>query len=130
MRILLLAFVVVPVVELVILVELGRYIGTLRTVGLVVATGITGVALAQFQGFGVLSRMKSELLQGRFPGEPLLDGLLVLAGALLLVTPGLLTDLAGLAMLFPPTRVPIKGWLKRKIRRMIDRGEMNVFIRR
>lgn len=109
-------FVVAPVVELYLLVRLGGMIGLWPTLGLVVATGAAGAVLARAEGLRVFLRFQSELMQGRLPGQPLLDGLCVLVGGTLLLTPGILTDLAGLALLFPPTR----RWIQRRVARRLE----------
>jgi UPF0716 protein FxsA len=111
-----LLFVVAPVVELYLLVRLGGVIGLWPTLGLVVATGAAGAVLAKAEGMRVLLRFQGELMQGRLPGQPLLDGLCVLVGGTLLLTPGILSDLAGLALLFPPTR----RWIQRRMVRRLE----------
>lgn len=111
-----LLFVVAPVVELYLLVRLGGVIGLWPTLGLVVATGAAGAVLARAEGVRVLLRFQAELAQGRLPGQPLLDGLCVLIGGTLLLTPGILTDLVGLALLFPPTR----RWIQRRMARRLE----------
>lgn len=111
-----LLFVVAPVVELYLLVRLGGVIGLWPTLGLVVATGAAGAVLAKAEGLRVFLRFQGELMQGRLPGQSLLDGLCVLVGGTLLLTPGILTDLTGLALLFPPTR----RWIQRRVTRRLQ----------
>ena len=67
--------------------------------------------------------MQQEMEAGRFPADRLIDGLLLLVAGALLITPGLLTDVFGLAVLVPVTRSPIREWVKRRLRRMMERGE-------
>lgn len=85
-------------------------------------TGITGGFLARTQGLAVLHRIRWQLGQGQLPAGSLLDGLLILSGGLLLVTPGVLTDAAGFALLSPPGRHLVKTWLQRWLERWIQTG--------
>lgn len=121
-----LLFVVAPVVELYLLVRLGGLIGLWPTLGLVVATGAAGAVLARTEGLRVLLRFQRELLEGRLPGRALLDGICVLVGGTLLLTPGILTDLAGLALLFPPTRRWIQGRMVRRLEAGVASGGVRV----
>ncbi|MFQ5709585.1 MAG: FxsA family protein [bacterium] len=119
-------FTLIPLIELALLIELGNHIGLLNTIAVVILTGVTGAALARAQGFAILSRIQRELHQGRLPGEELINGALVLAGALLLLTPGLLTDTLGFVLLFPVTRKFFKNYLKRVFRSKIQSDEIQV----
>lgn len=103
---LLLILVLLPLAEIYVLIESGRLIGVWPTVLLVVLTGIAGSWLMRQQGLTLLGRIQEELAAGQLPAGALLDGALVLAGGLLLLTPGFCTDLAGFSMLAPTTR----GW--------------------
>lgn len=99
-----LLFTIVPIIELALLIEVGQYIGTLNTVLLVLATGAAGALLVRAEGFSVIRRLRREAQAGVFPGNTLVDGALILAGGLLLLTPGLLTDALGLLALVPVSR--------------------------
>ena len=114
------AFTVIPILELYILIRLGGVIGALPTVLLVVLTCTAGAALARAQGVSVWSRVQRELNAGRFPGNDLIDGLLLLLAGVTLLTPGILTDIAGFLLLVPVTRYPVREWLKRRFRRTLD----------
>ena len=107
---LLLAFILVPIVELALLIELGRHVGLAATLGLIVVTGAAGAWLARRQGLGVLRRV-----------------LIVAAGALLL-TPGLLTDAVGFACLMPASRRRLKRYLRRKLEEAVRRGRVRVSV--
>ncbi|TKY91456.1 MAG: FxsA family protein, partial [Candidatus Methanomarinus sp.] len=109
---LLILFIVLPFVELYILIELGSSIGTLPTLGIVVLTGIAGAALAKHQGLSVLRRIQTEMSFGQMPEDVIFDGVLVLIGAVLLITPGILTDTTGFLLLIPVTRKIFKKYLK------------------
>ena len=103
---LLLLFTVVPIVELLLLIELGRHIGLAPTLAIVLGTGVLGAALARWQGLATLRQVQTEMDAGRLPTGPLVDGLLILVAGAVLLTPGLLTDLAGVAWCGAPCRVP------------------------
>lgn len=121
-----LLFTVVPLLETYLLVVLGGLLGFWPTVGIVLLTGVVGAWLAKSEGLRVLRRWQEALAGGRVPEEGVLGGLLVLVGGVLLVTPGVLTDVVGLSLLFPPTRRRVAGWAKRWAERRIERGQVRV----
>ena len=116
-------FVLLPLVELALLIQVGRWIGIIWTIVIVAGTGILGAALARRQGGRAWRAIQEELRQGRMPAGRVVDGLLILIGAIVLLTPGILTDLLGFALLLPPSRRVFRGWLGRRIERAIRRGE-------
>ena len=116
---LLLLFIAVPALELALLIEIGSRIGTLATLGLIVATGAAGAALVRRQGLGVLREIQQQVAEGRLPAESLVDGLFILVAGALLVTPGVLTDAFGLLCLVPAFRRVAKGLLWRRLERAI-----------
>jgi UPF0716 protein FxsA len=120
-----LLFVVLPILELVLLIQIGRTVGLWPTVALVLATGLAGAALARIEGMRVLFQFQQELLSGRVPGQALFDGICVLIGAAFLLTPGVLTDVAGLALLIPLSR----RWIQRRVRRRLERAVANGTVR-
>jgi UPF0716 protein FxsA len=126
---LLILFIVVPIIELVLLIEIGRIIGTFYTIGLIFVTGIIGVFLAKTQGFLVLRNIQLSLARGEMPGQHLIDGLLIFAGGLVLLTPGLLTDLLGFSLLFPVTRGFYRNLLINKLKYWLTTGQVKFFIR-
>jgi UPF0716 protein FxsA len=99
-----LAFTVIPAVELFLLIWLGQYLGPLGTVAIVLVTGATGAWLAKREGLGLLKRLQSDLRRGIPPAERLVEGGLVVVGGVLLITPGVLTDLTGFLLVAGPTR--------------------------
>lgn len=121
---LLFLFTVVPIVELALLIPLGGWIGIWPTVGLVVATGILGAVLGKRQGIAAWRRIRHDLRQGKLPGDSLLDGLAVLIAGAFLVTPGVLTDVAGMVLLIPALRGPLKKYLKGRFKRSIETGNV------
>ncbi len=123
---LLILFIVVPIIEIAILVKIGTLIGFWPTMLIVIATGITGAMLARMQGFLVFNRIRTELQMGRMPAEELIDALLVLIGGILLLTPGLLTDLIGFLMLIHWSRKLLKKWLGKRFRQWVQSRKTTV----
>jgi UPF0716 protein FxsA len=117
---LLLLFTVVPLVELWLLFQLSTMFGFWETVLLVLGTGFVGAALARWQGWQALERVRSEMREGMLPAQAIGDGVLIFAAGLLLITPGVLTDAFGLSLLIPPLRkLVMKGlqhWFKTHVR--------------
>ncbi len=109
-------FVAVPLLELFVLIQVGEVVGVWPTIGIVVLTGFAGAALARLEGLRTLLKIREELARGHLPARAMLDGLAILIGGLLLLTPGILTDLLGFTCLLPPTR----RILVRRIRRILD----------
>ena len=101
---LLLLFVFLPMIELYLLIMLGARIGPMPTIGLIVLTGILGATLARQQGLSTLAKIQNELRQGRAPTQELAEGAMILVGGLVLLTPGILTDIFGFAMMVPGIR--------------------------
>lgn len=124
---LILLFTVIPLIELSLLIELGRRIGLGSTIAIVIVTGIAGAYLAKYEGFRVIFRIRQELSSGHLPAEELLDGVIILSGGLLLLTPGLMTDAVGFLALIPFTRSYIKRYLKSKFKQKIDSQEIHTF---
>ena len=110
-----LAFTIIPVSEIYILIAIGGQIGILPSIGLVILTGIVGASLARSQGLQTLGRIRDSFQQGAVPGEELLNALLIAIAGIVLLTPGFLTDAAGLFLLIPATRTLCREWLKRRI---------------
>ncbi len=110
-----LAFTIIPVSEIYILIAIGGQIGILPSIALVILTGIVGASLARSQGLRTLGRIRDSFQQGVVPGEELLNALLIAIAGIVLLTPGFLTDAAGLFLLIPATRTLCRGWLKRRI---------------
>lgn len=119
---LIILFSVIPLVELLILIRIGTYIGALNTILLVLTTAIIGAALARRQGMNTIWRIRQSLSNGKLPADELLDGFIILVAALFLITPGLLTDTTGFILLIPQTRRIFKKWVERKIRNWINRS--------
>ncbi len=117
---LLILFVIVPVTELYILIEVGKKIGSLTTIVIIIFTGILGAYLVKNQGFMILKKIQNDLNDGIMPGDSLIQGAIILAGGILLLTPGFVTDILGFIFLIPVSRNVVKKyllkWLKGKIK--------------
>jgi len=118
---LLMLFIIVPVVELYILIEVGKRIGSLTTIGIIILTGILGAYLVKSQGFMILKKIQNDLNEGILPGNSLIQGAIILAGGILLLTPGFITDIIGFIFLIPASRKVVEKyllkWLKGKIKK-------------
>jgi UPF0716 protein FxsA len=125
-----LLFTLVPLVELYLLVKIGGYIGALNTILLVLITALLGAALARLEGLRTLRQISDTLSQGLMPAEELVDAFLIFGGGVLLVTPGVLTDLFALVLLVPFTRTHFKRWLRRKFDRMVASCNVQLYVKR
>jgi UPF0716 protein FxsA len=123
---LLLLFVLVPLVELAILIRVGGVFGFWPTMALVVTTGALGALLARSQGTRVLRAIQHDLAAGRPPAGHLVDGFLILIGGVLLLTPGLLSDIAGLLLLLPLSRGRLKSAVRARFERMVRTGQVSL----
>ena len=110
---LILLFIVVPIAELYLIIQVGQAIGLWPTLALLLADALLGSFLLKHQGRGAWLRFNEALAQRRFPGKEVVDGLLIVVGGTLLLTPGFLTDIFGLILLIPPTRAIVRGLLRR-----------------
>jgi UPF0716 protein FxsA len=115
-----LAFTLIPVIEIYLLIKLGSSLGALNTVILVIGTGLAGAYLARLQGMQTMLRVRSSLQQGLMPTEDLIDALIIFTAGIVLLTPGFLTDLAGLLLLFPITRRYFKRLIKYKFEQWVN----------
>jgi UPF0716 protein FxsA len=101
-------FIIIPLIDLLILIALGQYIGAWQTVAIIVVIGIIGAVIAQRQGFNAINSIKAELQIGHMPSAQLWDGLFIVIGGVLLITPGIITDILGLLCLLPKSRATAK----------------------
>ena len=116
---LLLLFTALPLVELALLLWIGQHTGWLFTLGLVVVTGVVGATLARHQGLRCWRDVQTRLERGEVPADGLLDGMMILLAAAVLVTPGVITDAVGFALLVPPVRKRVRIYLARRIQARI-----------
>lgn len=114
--VLLFLFILVPLVEIYILIEVGGLIGAVPTVSLVVFTAVLGALLLRHQGFVTLQRVQATLGRGELPAQEMLEGVALVIGGALLLTPGFVTDFFGFLCLIPPVRQwVIRRWLLRHV---------------
>lgn len=108
-------FILVPLVELYLLIQVGSLVGVEITIGIVVVTGLVGAWLARFQGLKVLNEVRASLSVGEMPADALIDGLLILVAGAVLLTPGLLTDALGFGLLIPRGRRIVRSLVRRRL---------------
>lgn len=125
-----LLFTVVPIVELYFLIKLGEILGALNTVLLLMGAALAGALLVRWEGLRTLKNIAADLSRGRLPAERLVDGLFVLVAGVLLVTPGVVTDLLALLLLIPLTRAWLKRWLRRRMERMVRERRLQLRVPR
>jgi UPF0716 protein FxsA len=107
-------FIVVPIAELYVLLQIGQAIGVLPTIALLILDSVLGSWLMRSQGRAAWLRFNRALAEGRVPGREVIDGVLIIFGGALLLTPGFLTDILGLILLLPPTRAVVRQVLVRR----------------
>jgi len=121
-----LAFTLIPAIEIYLFIKVGAVIGAVNTVAVVILTGFTGAYLARLQGLQTMIRVRSSLQQGIMPTEDLVDALLIFVAGIVLLTPGFLTDAAGLLFLYPNTRRHFKRWMKSKFEQWINNQNIQI----
>lgn len=117
-----LIFSIIPIIEIWLLIKVGRVIGPLSTVAILLVISMVGAWLARSQGFRIIAAIRDELAAGRVPAAHILDGAFILAGGILLLTPGFFTDFIGLFFLIPFSRMVLKRWLKIWLERRFSQG--------
>lgn len=127
---LLILFTSIPIIEIYVLLEAGELIGLWPTISLIFLTGIAGAYLARTQGSDTAKKIQLSLQNGEMPTEELLDGAMILAGGITLLTPGFVTDLIGFSLLLPVTRTLIKETTRKWLKRMVDTGQVHIHYRR
>ena len=126
MQILILLFILVPAAEIGVLLLSGETIGVWPTITLLIVTGLFGSYLAKKQGINMIRKVQEQIQLGRLPGDEILDGVCVLFGGLLLLSPGFLTDILGLILLLPFSRNFVKPLIFKWIRKWIDRNTITI----
>ena len=104
MRVLFVLFIIVPLLEMLLLIKVGGLIGALPTIALVCLTAFIGVGLIRAQGFMTMHRAQEKMARGQVPAQEMLDGLSLVIGGVLLLTPGFFTDALGFVLLIPSLR--------------------------
>jgi len=123
-------FIIIPVVELIIIIKIGSSLGFWSTFALIAVPGLLGATMARSQGIAVISRIKNEIAMGRLPGNQIIDGLLIFTGGLLLITPGILTDILGLTVLLPGARKVYRGLLVGGLWKLVSSRSLKFYIKR
>jgi UPF0716 protein FxsA len=126
---LILIFIVVPLIEILLLIEIGSRIGAFNTILVIIITAIVGASMMRHQGFTIMRNIQRDLSQGRMPTGELINGALVLVGGIVLLTPGFFTDAVGFILLIPATRGFIRKKIQLLIRRKIESGDIHIFFR-
>lgn len=116
MLVLALLFLVVPVLELYVIIQVGQAIGAVNVILLLLAMSILGGWLMKREGMGVLRRFQAQVQRGEIPTTEIVNGFLILFGGALMLTPGFLSDVVGMALLLPPVRAVVRAVLARRFR--------------
>ena len=116
MRLFLFLFITIPIVELYILIAVGKRIGAVETIALVLATAVLGLALLKRQGYKAMLDAQTKMAQGTLPAKELVDGVFLAVGGALLLTPGFVTDALGFCCLMPGLRHGLVYWLVKRLR--------------
>ena len=122
MFLLVLIFILVPLAELYVIIQVGNAIGLIPTLLLLLADAVLGSMLLRHQGRAAWIQFNRALAENRLPHKEVFDGILVILGGALLLTPGFITDIFGLILLIPPTRAIVRGITSRIVRRRMAMG--------
>ena len=125
--VLILLFIGLPALELIFLLEISQFVGTLNTLILIFVTGLLGVFLVRQQGVSLYFQLRRQVASGQLPSDILFNGFLVFIGGLFLITPGFITDVWGFLMVFPFTRSILLFVLKRIVEHNIRKGSLQVY---
>ena len=112
--VLVLLFLVVPLAELYVIIQVGQALGALNTIALLIIISAIGAWLVKREGMAVWKRFQRQVEAGAVPGKEIADGVMILFAGALLMSPGFLTDLLGIALLLPPVRAVIRGVLMKQ----------------
>jgi UPF0716 protein FxsA len=126
MKYFLMFIIAMPVVEIIVLLLSGNLIGFWPTLFLIVATGLIGAYLAKRQGMETWKKAQEQIRYGMMPGNEIIDGICIFIGAALLLSPGLISDIMGLILVFPPTRNLLKPIVIRFIMNRMNKGKVTI----
>ena len=121
-----LCFTLIPAAEIYLFIKVGSVLGSFNTVLLVIATGFFGAWLARMEGMNTMLKVRQSLDRGIMPGEELLDALIIFIAGIVLITPGLLTDVFGLLLLWPMSRNAFKQFVRQKMKEFNDNADINI----
>ncbi|ODS32721.1 MAG: phage T7 F exclusion suppressor FxsA [Candidatus Scalindua rubra] len=124
---LILLFTIVPLIELYLLIQVGRYLGAFPTIMIVFITGIIGGLLARSQGLSVQRQIRMDLQNGIIPTDGLIEGLFILIAGALLITPGMITDVFGFFLMIPGFRRWFKNRLKERFKKRFEAGQFHFY---
>jgi UPF0716 protein FxsA len=108
-------FIVVPIIELAVIIQVGEAIGVWWTIALLLFDSLLGAWLLRHQGSAAWQRFNTALAERRAPTREVLDGVLIIFGGALLITPGFISDIFGILLLAPPSRALVRRWLVRRV---------------
>ncbi|HJM20743.1 MAG TPA: FxsA family protein [Acidimicrobiales bacterium] len=114
MGLLFLLFVVVPILELVVIIQVGQSLGAWNTAGVLVVDSLAGAWLVKHQGLGLIRKSRERIRNGEMPGSEISAGIAVLFAGALMLTPGFVTDAVGLMLLIPPIRNLLTSSIRRR----------------
>ncbi len=126
MRYIILLIILVPAAEIAVLLTAGQILGFWTTILLILLTGVVGAYLAKKQGILTFYQFQRQMQSGQLPGETLLDGVCILVGGTLLLTPGFITDTFGFLLLIPVTRTYFKAFLYKWFKNRIRNGNIKI----
>ena len=109
-----LAFTIIPFLELYLLIKIGVHLGAFTTILVVIVTALWGAYLARLEGARTMAKVRKTLNEGGLPAEEMMDAMLIFMAGVVLLTPGFITDMAGILILIPKTRFYFKRWLRYK----------------
>ena len=113
-------FILVPIIEITVLLQVSDLIGGWNAIGLIIAISFFGAWLMRHEGFIVMRKIREQIDQGNTPSNELIDGFLVLVGGLMMLTPGFVTDAFGILLVFPLTRIGVRTLLRKRFARRFD----------
>ncbi|MFJ7637537.1 FxsA family protein [Peribacillus sp. NPDC097264] len=126
MKYFLLFIIAMPIIEIIVLLLSGNLIGFWPTLFLIVATGLIGAYLAKRQGMEIWKKAQGQVRQGMMPGNEIVDGICIFIGSALLLSPGLISDVLGLILVFPPTRNLLKPIVIRIMMNRMNKGKVTI----
>lgn len=129
MKYVVLTMILMPFIELYFLLTVGKWIGVLPTILLLVFIGFLGAYIAKVQGFNALKKLQYQLSIGEMPGETIVNGLCILVSGILFLFPGFVSDIIAILLLLPPFNQVLKGWIMRYIRKKLANKKTITIIR-